>query len=119
MEALIVLGRVLFGGYFLYSGIGHFKNLNNLTAYAKSKGVPSPNVAVILTGLMLILGGAGILLNQFIGLAVVLIILFMIPTNFIMHAFWKKGLDAQNKMNDQISFMKNMALIGALLMMLN
>lgn len=120
MAALAIFGRVLFGAYFLYSGINHFKNQKSLAGYAKFKKVPSPEFAVVLTGVMLIVGGAGIILgiNYFYTQASALILtLFLVPTTFIMHNFWEEK-DAQAKMNDQIAFMKNIALIGALLMFL-
>jgi putative oxidoreductase len=56
MEIIFIIGRVLLGGYFIYSGFGHFKNYKNTTAYAKMKGVPMANVGVIVTGLLMFLG---------------------------------------------------------------
>jgi putative oxidoreductase len=53
MEIIFIIGRVLLGGYFIYSGFGHFKNYKNTTAYAKMKGVPMASVGVIVTGLLL------------------------------------------------------------------
>ncbi len=117
MMTLILLGRVLFGGYFLYSGFGHFKNAKSMVGYAKMKGIPSPDISVMVTGLLLILGGAGIILNINIQLSIILVLVFLVPTTFIMHAFWKGG-DANARMSEHINFMKNLALIGALLMML-
>jgi putative oxidoreductase len=113
MTALMLLGRVLFAGYFLYSGITHFTNSKNLHAYTKSKGIPLPEIAVLATGVMLIVGGAGLLLNIYIQQCLILLLAFMIPTTFSMHAFWKQGHEAE-----KVSFMKNLALIGALLMFL-
>jgi putative oxidoreductase len=120
MLALALFGKILFGAYFLYSGINHFKHKNNYVGYAKFKGVPSPEIAVLLTGVMLIAGGAGILLGispAYTQASAVILIAFMVPTTFMMHNFWKEK-DAQAKSNEQIAFMKNVALIGALLMFL-
>ncbi len=112
-----MLGRIIFGAYFAYSGFNHFKDEKMLTGYARHKGVPSPRAAVLLSGAMLIIGGLGFLLNTEISKSALLLIIFMVPTTFMMHAFWKDG-EASAKMNDRIAFMKNCALIGALLMML-
>src|SRR5262245_48735876 len=32
------VGRAIFGGYFLYNGINHFKNRSMLSGFARSKG---------------------------------------------------------------------------------
>jgi len=36
------VGRALFGGYFIYSGINHFMKKNELAQYAGAKQVPKP-----------------------------------------------------------------------------
>ncbi len=112
-----ILGKVIFGLYFLYSGFNHFKNEKMLTGYTKSKGVPYPRLAVLLSGAMMILGGLGFVLNTNIKESSILLIIFLVPTTFMIHNFWKES-NQNNKMNDQINFMKNIALIGALLMIL-
>jgi putative oxidoreductase len=117
MLSISILGRIIFGAYFVYSGIHHFTGEKMLIGYAKAKGVAYPRVAVLLTGVMLVVGGLGVLLNYNLQASAVLLLVFMVPTTFMMHNFWKAG-DAAHKMNDHIAFMKNIALIGALLMML-
>jgi len=110
---MILIGQILLGGFFLITGINHFREKQMMVAYAKKKKVPKPNTAVVLTGLMLIGGGAGVL----IGLTQIvapLLILFLVPTSFIMHNFWKEK-DPEEKMHQMLFFMYNMALAGALL----
>ena len=36
------VGRVIAAGFFLMNGFNHFAQLNMMTGYAKSKGVPVP-----------------------------------------------------------------------------
>lgn len=115
--AIFILGRIIFGAYFVYSGFNHFKNEKMLTGYAKSKGVPSPRAAVLLSGAMLIVGGLGFLVNMQTQQAALLLIIFLVPTTLMMHAFWKAS-DPTHRMNETVAFTKNLALIGALLMML-
>lgn len=112
--AIHILGSIVFGLYFVVSGFNHFKNEKMLTGYAKSKGVMSPRLAVLLTGVIMILGGLGFVFGLHIQWSAILLLVFLIPTTFMMHSFWKVS-DPTHKMNDQINFMKNMALIGALL----
>jgi len=113
--AINILGFVIFGAYFVYSGFNHFKNEAMLTGYAKSKGIPSPRLAVLLSGAMMIVGGVGFIARMYMDLSAVLLLAFLVPTTFIMHQFWKVS-DSNHKMTEMINFTKNIALIGALLM---
>jgi putative oxidoreductase len=114
---LFVLGRLLLGGYFVMSGLNHFKHLTMLTGYAKSKGVPMAREAVMLTGLMMVFGGLGILLGVYVQLSVLLLTVFLFVTTMQMHQFWKIS-EPMARMGEEINFKKNLALLGALLMLL-
>ncbi len=114
---LNLVGRVLYGGFFVYNGINHFINLGMLTGYAQSKGVPAPQLAVILAGLMMLVGGVMILVGWKVRVGAWLIILFLLPTSFMIHNFWAIS-DPNMRMSDMINFSKNMALLGAALIMM-
>ena len=114
MQGIFLLGRLLMGGYFLLMGAMHMMNRNMLAGYAASKGVPMPMVAVLGTGLLLLFGGFGILTGFYVQWALVALIIFLVPVSFMMHAFWMEP-DQMKRMPDQVNFMKNMALLGAIL----
>lgn len=116
MDVLFLIGRVIFGGYFVMNAWGHFKNLDGMTGYAQSKGVPSPRSAVFVGGVLLLLGGLGVVFGIAPEASLALLIIFLVPVSFKMHAFWKET-DPNAKMMEQIQFMKNTALIGAILIM--
>ncbi len=118
MEYLFVLGRILLGGYFIMSGANHFKHVKMLTGYTQSKGVPMPREAVLLTGLMMVLGGLGLLLGVYQAFSVLLLAVFLVVTTFTMHQFWKIS-DHMQRMPEEINFKKNLALLGAVLMVLS
>jgi len=115
--SLLYLGRILFGGYFMMSGFNHFKMLTMMSEYAKSKGAPVPKLSVAVSGLLLLVGGGSILLNYFPSIGLIALVLFLIPVTFIMHAFWKIQ-DPTAKMHEMVNFMKNVALLGAVLILL-
>jgi putative oxidoreductase len=118
METTILyLGRILFGGYFIFSAFSHFTKLEMMSGYAKSKGAPSPKLSVAFSGLLLLIGGISVLLNIFPAIGFISLILFLVPVTLIMHAPWKVQ-DPQIKMNETINFMKNFALTGAVLILL-
>lgn len=118
MSFLFLLGRILFGGYFIMSAIKHFTHTGMLVGYVQSKGIKQAKEAVMVGGILLLAGGLGVLLGVFVEWAVAALLLFLVPTSITMHAFWKVE-DPQSKMMDEIQFMKNMALVGAALMLLS
>ena len=85
-----------------------------LAGYAKSRKVPAPHIAVIVTGLMLAVGGLSILLNIKMMIGVWILVAFMVPITVMMHPFWKEH-DPMARMADRINFTKNLAILGALL----
>ncbi|MBI2631013.1 DoxX family membrane protein [Candidatus Nomurabacteria bacterium] len=112
---LWLLGRIILGGYFIMSGYAHFKNLASYTGYAQSKGVPMAKASVIITGLMMLLGGLGILIGVYVQFSIFLLALFLLGTLVKMHTYWKET-DPMARMGERVNFYKNLALIGALLM---
>jgi uncharacterized membrane protein YphA (DoxX/SURF4 family) len=118
MDWLFLLGRILFGGFFLLAGWNHFSQLKNMAGYAQAKGVPMPQAAVAGTGALLILGGASILLGIFPMVGGILLIIFLVPTALMMHNFWALT-DPQAKMMEMQNFLRNIALTGANLMLLS
>jgi putative oxidoreductase len=117
MNVAYLIGRIIFGSYWLMAALNHFKNLNHMSGYAKAKGTPLPNLAVAGTGVILSAGGLSMLLGVYPVVGIVLLIVFLLGVSVQMHSFWKVD-DAQMKQIDIINFTKNMALIGALLMFL-
>ncbi|MCZ2077351.1 MAG: DoxX family protein [Bryobacteraceae bacterium] len=114
MSFVFFLGRVLFGGYFLYNGIHHFRNHESLTQYAAAKGVPNPDAAVSATGALLLLGGASIVLGLKPKLGAAALTMFLAGVSPMMHGFWRVE-DPGQRMNETINFTKNVALLGAVL----
>ena len=114
MDVVLVIGRVLFALLFINSGITHLTKLEAMTGYAKYKKVPAAKLGVIVSGLMILIGGLYVALGIYADLGALLIALFLIPTSFLMHAFWKET-DATSKQNETISFFKNLSMAGAAL----
>ena len=116
MEILLLIGTILFGGYFVISGIMHFVKMKDMKAYAGSKGLPMPGIAVIVSGLMLLLGGIYIIFDIYFMIGGWLIVIFLLSSAFVMHNFWKS--EGQARMGEMINFQKNLALAGAMLMLM-
>lgn len=114
-EIAHILGRLLFSALFLKSGWNHLVNVKALAGYAKGVGnVPAPEVAVAGTGVMLLLGGLSVLCGFHPRIGTALLVLFLVPTSFMMHPYWKMT-DAMQRAGENAQFWKNMALVGAAL----
>jgi uncharacterized membrane protein YphA (DoxX/SURF4 family) len=107
-----LLGRAIFGGFFLYNGINHFVQRRNLASYAGMKGVPKPDLAVELSGAMMLAGGLSLLTGYRPKIGSALITAFLVGVSPQMHAFWKEN-DPQRRQGEMVNFMKNVALVGA------
>jgi putative oxidoreductase len=99
------------------NGFNHFRKMKMMKGYASSKGVPMAGLAIAITGLMILLGGLGILLGTYIQLSVLLLAIFLIFVTFKMHNFWAIT-EPNMKMMEMVNFYKNLALLGAVLMIL-
>jgi len=112
---VLLIGRVVFSFFFIYSGFNHLTKLSMLAQYAGAAGVPAPTVAVAVTGLMLLGGGLSLLLGVKPKVGAALLFLFLVPTAFLMHKFW--GIpDPMMAAMQAANFWKNIALAGAALM---
>lgn len=116
MNALYVLGRMLFGGYFLYNGVNHFLRQDAMAGYAGSKNVPSPQLAVQGSGALLVLGGLSVLLDVKPQVGAALTAIFLLGVTPIMHRYWEAEEPAARQA-DQVNFLKNLGLLGAALML--
>ena len=50
MALAFLVGRLLFGGFFLFSGMNHFASAATMAQLAAAKGVPYPEFGIIFTG---------------------------------------------------------------------
>ncbi len=116
MSAILLIGRIIFGGFFIMSGINHFTKLEAMTGYAKYKKLPAAKVGVLVSGLMLLLGGAYVLLGFYVDLGALLLAIFLVIAAVIFHNFWKET-DATAKQSEMMNFMKDFALAGAALIL--
>jgi putative oxidoreductase len=118
MKIPFLIGRVVFGGFFLYNGINHFLQRKSLSQYAQAKKVPVPDLAVTATGVMQIIGGASILLGVKPKLGGLAIAGFLAGVSPMIHDFWSVE-DPNQRMNEIANFTKNVALLGAALALMS
>ena len=117
MTYLFLFARILYGGFFLMKGYRHFTKRQMYTQSAASKKVPAPAVAVLGTGILLVLGGLSVLLGVFPQIGMWLIVAYLVGTTPMMHNFWSVS-DPNQKAVEMAQFLKNVGLLGATLMMI-
>ena len=106
-------GRLLYSGIFLFAGPSHFNPA--MIGYAAAAGVPLASIAVPLSGIIAFVGGLSIALGYKARWGAWLLVLFLVPVTLTMHRFW--GLsDPQSALMHQAMFIKNLALLGAALL---
>jgi len=132
MPALYVIGRILFAALFLVSGINKFLDLQSaaqaisthftvpvqLAEYASQietfTGIPIAQVIAVLGGILEILGALAIATNLGARAFAVLLALHLMLTVFYFNDFWNAA--ATERTASLFEALKNLALIGALLM---
>ena len=111
MSALAPIGRFLFALMFILSGYRHLQNTEALAGYAASQGIPMPEMAVIASGIMLLVGGVLVLVGAFARFGALLVAIFLLVAAFTMHRFWaiEDPMAAQMQFSH---FMKNLSMAG-------
>jgi uncharacterized membrane protein YphA (DoxX/SURF4 family) len=117
MAQAFLVGRILVGGYYLASAFHHFSDTAALMKYAAMHGVPAPQVAVIVGGILLAVAGISLILGLYPTVGVGALVLFLIPVTLLMHPFWADRDPGMQQM-DMVNFTKNIGLLGSSLMFL-
>jgi putative oxidoreductase len=112
MRFVLLVARIIFGGFFVSAGLNHFLHMHQLITAAIPHGVHPFMIGV--TGLMLIVGGSEVVLGLVPQFGLVVLLAFLIPVTLTMHAFWADTDPVVRAMN-LVNFTKNMGLIGACL----
>jgi uncharacterized membrane protein YphA (DoxX/SURF4 family) len=116
LDAILVIGRILFAFIFVTSGIAHFAKLEAMTGYAQYKKLPAAKLGVMISGLFFLLGGIYIAAGFWVDLGALLLAITLILAAVIFHNFWKET-DPTAKQNEMIAFNKDIALAGASLIL--
>jgi putative oxidoreductase len=106
-------GRVLLSLIFILSALGKLADLNGTAAFMRAAGMPAVGL-LLPAGIVLELGGGlAILTGYGMRLGVAALIVFLIPATLIFHPFWQAS--GMERMGQMINFMKNLAIMGGLL----
>ncbi|MDT9341192.1 DoxX family protein [Trichodesmium erythraeum 21-75] len=102
-----LLARIFLSAVFLKSGIGKIFSGANTQQYMESSGVPG--WLLIPTIIVLLVGGLSVLLGYKARYGALALVGFLIPATLVFHNIFIEPAQ-------EIAFMKNLGLIGGLLM---
>ena len=114
-----LVGRILIALIFLLSGFGKLTGFAGTAGYMASKMPVSGTLIDLLLVITIIveLGGSLALVLGFKArIAALVLFLWMIPVTLIFHNFW--AAPADQAMIQQIMFLKNLAIMGGMLMIM-
>ena len=113
-KPLVLVGRMLLTLIFVMSGVGEIFAFNDTTSQMASKGMVATPFFLVGAIAFDIVGGLSVLVGFKARLGALLLIVFLVPATLIFHNFWT--LEGQQWQMEMSNFMKNLALIGALLL---
>jgi putative oxidoreductase len=115
---LSVLARLMLTAIFLLSAVaGKILNFNGTVEKMAAEGVPSPTILLGGAIAFLLLGSLSIVLGFKGRFGAFLLLVFLAAATYYFHDFWKLPPDTpgDRMQMEIISFMKNLALMGAML----
>ena len=116
-NVLDLIARIFLACIFLfeaYDSIAYFKQTKEtMTEYGFTW---NQDVLLVCTIIGLLIGGILVLIGYRVGLGALLLLLYWIPVTFTVYSFWNDPDDYRRL--HSIIFMKNVAIIGGLLMLI-
>jgi putative oxidoreductase len=116
-----VLGRVMISTIFLMSAIGNkIPKFDDVAALMKTQGIPQPQVMLAGAIVFLIAGSLSIILGYRARIGAALLFVFLVLATYYFHDFWNVTgpLKQQLKQEQIIQFMKNLSLMGTMLLVM-
>jgi len=112
---MLLLGRLLMSAIFILSGFGKLTHFGPTAQGMAEMKIPLATVALVITLCIEIGGGLMVLTGFGARYAALIMFLWLIPVTLVYHHFW--GIPAEQQMMQQINFLKNVAIMGGLLIL--
>jgi putative oxidoreductase len=109
----LVVGRFLLSVIFILSGAGKLMQFAGTASMMSAKGIPLAKLALAISLLIEIGGGLALLTGFKVRYVAPIMALWLVPVTLVFHNFW--AYQGQEAMTQQINFLKNLAIVGGLL----
>lgn len=113
-DLALLAGRLGLAILFLFPGISKATGLAGFAGFLESKGLPAPQVLAALVAAVEIGGAVLLALGLFPRIVAVVLAGFVVGATLVSHQFWTFS-DAAAYSAQQIQFLKNVGLVGGLL----
>jgi putative oxidoreductase len=110
-----LFGRVLLSAIFIFAGFSKLFAFHTFAGMLAAKGFPLATIAMGVAVAIEVLGGLAILAGFKAKLTAWIVFLYLIPTTLVFHNFWT--MQGMMRMDNQVHFMKNLAIMGGLLLL--
>ena len=113
---LYPFGRFLLGLYFLLPGLAKVFLFQENLAVVVEREVPMPSLSLSLVAIAQILFGTTLMFGKFVQLGSLVLAVTTILINLYIHDFWNMA-DNPDQAHETQNFVKNLAIIGGLLIL--
>jgi putative oxidoreductase len=112
-QALLIVGRLLLGGLFVFAGVRHMFLIPVLTQAIAARGVPFPRLVLLAGSSFQFVGGVLLIVGLWMPAAAFGLIVFTIAASVMLLNFW--DMDGPARQNIINVWLSNMAIVGGLL----
>jgi putative oxidoreductase len=112
-QMLLVLGRLLLGGLFVFGGVRHLFIIPAVTQAIAARGVPAPRLVLLVGSAFQFVAGLLLMLGLFVAPAALGLVLFTLAASVMLLNFW--DLDGAAREAAINVWQSNIAIIGGLL----
>ena len=109
----VLIARILLALMFLLAGISKFAGLEGTAGYIASKGLPLPQLLAFGTAALEVVGAVMLIIGWQARWAALALAAFTLLATVLFHNFW--AMPAEQQMVQQLMFMKNISVVGGLL----
>lgn len=113
LSLLAVIGRLLVGATFVFSGIRIVLARQAVAGLLTAKGVPAPLFVTLSGAVIEIVLGACLVLGLMVPLAAFLLAIFVVAATIMVHDFWRQ--QGMGRMQDENTAISNALIVGGLL----
>jgi putative oxidoreductase len=111
---LTVLGRLLLCTIFLLAAVGSkIPHFSDVAKVMESAGVPAPELLLVGAIVFLLVGSVSVIVGYKARVGALLLLTFLVLASYYFHPFWK--VEGQAQQEQMAHFMKNVAMMGAML----
>ncbi len=109
-NVLSLIARILLSALFLWSAVNKILNPASTQQYMAANGIPLAGLLYLATVVIELGGGLSVLLGYKTRIGAIALAIFLVPATLIFHTNFADQIQ-------QIMFMKNLAIFGGLLML--